>query len=143
VGVPFRQSHIERVAAFRIALREFLWRAEETARECGITPRQYLLLLFIKGAPGGANTVTLTELARMLKLSSSTVTGLVDRAEAVGLVCRRRSTADSRVVFLELTRLGEEKLYSALEASEADRHEFARVFAELTDAFGSANRRRR
>src|SRR5690348_9129255 len=93
----FTQSYIERVAAFRLALREFLWRAEASAHECGITPRQYLLLLFVKGAPGGAETVTFTELARMLKLSNNTVTGLVDRAEAAGLVRRRRSAEDNRV----------------------------------------------
>lgn len=139
----FSQSYIERVAAFRLALREFLWRAESSAHECGITPRQYLLLLFIKGAPRGAEAVTFGELARMLKLSNNTVTGLVDRAAAAGLVRRRRSQADSRVVFLELTPLGEEKLDCALEASEVDRHEFARAFADLADAFGDTRSRRR
>jgi DNA-binding MarR family transcriptional regulator len=138
----FEDRYIERVAAFRIALREFLWRAELSSHECGITPRQYLLLLFVKGAPRAGEAVTFSELARMLRLSNNTVTGLVDRAAAAGLVRRRRSETDNRVIFIDLTPLGEEKLECALAASEADRTEFARAFAGVADAFGGTRRRR-
>ncbi|MDX6469966.1 MAG: hypothetical protein QOF75_1769, partial [Gaiellaceae bacterium] len=41
------------VAEFRTALRRFLRRSERIARQSGLTPQRYLLLLMIKGAAGG------------------------------------------------------------------------------------------
>ena len=41
------------VAEFRSALRHFLRRSEKVARQSGLTPQRYTLLMMIKGAPGG------------------------------------------------------------------------------------------
>ena len=46
---------------------------------------------------------TMNELARLLGLDKSSVTGLVDRAERRGLVVRVPSTADRRAVLVSLT----------------------------------------
>ena len=43
------------VAEFRSALRHFLRRSEKIARESGLTPQRYTLLMMIKGAPGVAS----------------------------------------------------------------------------------------
>jgi MarR family transcriptional regulator, lower aerobic nicotinate degradation pathway regulator len=49
---------------------------------------------------------TMQELARLLSLDKSSVTGLVDRAEARGLVVRVPSESDRRVVRVSLTDAG-------------------------------------
>ena len=49
---------------------------------------------------------TMNELARLLDLDKSSVTGLVDRAERRGLVVRVPSTADRRSVLVTLTDHG-------------------------------------
>jgi DNA-binding MarR family transcriptional regulator len=48
-------------------------------------------------------TPTMNELAKLLDLDKSSVTGLVDRAERRGLVRRMASTEDRRVVLVSLT----------------------------------------
>src|ERR1700749_1978861 len=49
---------------------------------------------------------TMQELARLLDLDKSSVTGLVDRAERRGLVARAPSPADRRAVLVRLTEEG-------------------------------------
>jgi DNA-binding MarR family transcriptional regulator len=98
------------VAELREAIRRFLRRSERIAREEGLTPSRYLLLLMIKGAPDGSEQSTVTELAERMQLTQSTITELVSRAEEAGLVRRRQSESDARVFWLLLTAEGEERL---------------------------------
>ena len=49
---------------------------------------------------------TMNELAKLLGLEKSSVTGLVDRAERRGLVARRPSSTDGRAVLVSLTAHG-------------------------------------
>jgi MarR family transcriptional regulator, lower aerobic nicotinate degradation pathway regulator len=49
---------------------------------------------------------TMNELARLLELDKSSVSGLVDRAERRGLVARAPSVADRRAVLVRLTDEG-------------------------------------
>jgi len=95
-------------ARFRTALRRFLRESETVARAHGLTPRQYLLLLQIAAAEDG--TATVSELVDLLALTQSTVTELVQRAEAAGLVARTISAQDARVAHLSLTSTGEARL---------------------------------
>lgn len=97
-------------AEFRSALRSFQRVAEQAARRAGLTPQRHLLLLMIRGASDGSGSSTVTELSGRLRLAQSTVTELVRRAEAVGLVAREASPYDGRVVHLRLTSEGEERL---------------------------------
>jgi DNA-binding MarR family transcriptional regulator len=120
-----------RVAEFRVALRRFLHGTERVAREVGITPRWYLLLLLIKGAPDLSERSTVTELAARLRLAQSSVTELVARAEQAGLVRREPSTNDGRVVYLRLTAEGEERLAQAFESLAAERRALREAIAEL------------
>src|SRR5581483_10409182 len=98
------------VAEFRSALRHFLRRSEKIARRSGLTPQRYSLLMMIKGAPGGDEQSTVTELAERLQLAQSTVTELVRRAEAAGLIEREQSQQDARVAHLRLTPEGSRRL---------------------------------
>jgi DNA-binding MarR family transcriptional regulator len=122
-------SEYRSAAEFRAALRQFLSRSEQCARQHGITPRQHLLLLQIAGAEGG--TTTVSELVETLALTQSAVTELVQRGEAAGLVQRRPSESDGRVVHLSLTPLGEERLRAVHHALGAERAQLRRVIDAL------------
>ncbi|GAA1985370.1 MarR family transcriptional regulator [Isoptericola halotolerans] len=67
----------------------------------GLTYTQYLVLTVL-----GANQdvpLTIGELGRLLDLDSGTLSPLVKRLEARGLVARHRATDDERVVMVSLT----------------------------------------
>ncbi len=83
------------------------------ARRHGLTPRQYLLLLMIKGADDGSEVSTVGDLVHRLQLTQSTVTELVQRAEEAGLLQREPSTLDRRVAHLRLSGEGDRRLRDA------------------------------
>ena len=126
----------QRAAALRAAVRVFLQRGEQAARRAGLTPQRQLLLLMIKGAPDGRETATVTELAERLRLAQSTVTELVARAEAVGLLQREGSEHDGRVVHLRLTAEGERRLAATVAELRADREALVNVLAAQREAAG-------
>lgn len=111
---------IREAAELRASLRKFLRASERVAREEGLTPSRYLLLLMIQSADDGKSTVT--ELADRMQLTQSTVTELVTRAETAGLVSRRQSAEDARVFWLELTDEGQARLARAVERNGAERN---------------------
>lgn len=119
------------VAEFRAALRQFLRVSERVARQAGLTPQRYLLLLMIKGAPSGDEQSTVTELAERLQLAQSTVTELVRRAEEAGLIRREQSQRDARVTHLRLTPEGERRLALSFTELETERQQLRDAFAHF------------
>lgn len=119
------------VAEFRVALRRFQRQSEIVARECGITPSWYQLLLQIKGAPDLSEQTTVTALADRLQLAQSSVTELVARAEQAGLIQRTSSTDDARVVFLRLSPQGEEVFSRAFRSLASEREALREAIAGL------------
>jgi len=119
------------VAGFRAALRSFLRQSERVARQSGLTPQRYLLLLMIKGAPDGSGQSTVTDLARRLQLAQSTVTELVSRAEESGLVQREQSGRDGRVAYLRLTPEGERRLELSFTGLDTERRQLRRPVDQL------------
>lgn len=109
------------VAEFRIALRRFQRQTDVVARECGITPSWYLLLLQIKGAPDLSEQTTVTALAQRLELAQSSVTELVSRAQQAGLIERVPSASDARVVHLRLSPQGQATFARAFRSLAAER----------------------
>lgn len=130
----FGVSDVMAVAELRAALRQFLRRSERIARQSGLTPQRYLLLLMIKGAPGGSEQSTVTELSDRLQLAQSTVTELVRRAEEAGLVEREQSQTDARVAHLRLTAEGERRLMLSFTELETERAQLRDAFAQLDAA---------
>jgi DNA-binding MarR family transcriptional regulator len=124
-------SDIVAVAEFRAALRGFLRRTERIARQSGLTPQRYLLLLMVKGAPDGSEKSTVTELAERLQLAQSTVTELVSRAEETGLIAREQSHSDARVAHLRLTEEGERRLMLAFTGLATERSNLRNAFTHL------------
>lgn len=62
-------------------------------------------------------TGSLVTLARAARLSTAAVTGLADRLVALGYAARRPSTADRRVVWLDITPSGTATLEDILAAT--------------------------
>ena len=68
----------------------------------GLTYPQYLVMLVLWEADG----LSLGDIGRRLHLDSGTLTPLLKRLETAGLVTRRRSHEDERVVLIALTEAG-------------------------------------
>jgi DNA-binding MarR family transcriptional regulator len=103
------KSDFETLADFRYQIRKFVRFSEQVARQHGIKPLQYLLLLQIKGYPG-RDWATIGELAERLQAQHHGVVALVSRCEKQGFVKRRRSSEDRRRIEIHLLRKGERVL---------------------------------
>ncbi|MCA9610112.1 MAG: MarR family transcriptional regulator [Myxococcales bacterium] len=114
---------------------------KELARQHGLTGPQVTALKLLEGF----GTLSLSELGARMSAKSSTVTGLVDRMERDGLVRRRRSREDRRVIHLEPTPAGSriaaavpvtamEIFGDALRSlSNEDRAELTRILGHLAE----------
>jgi DNA-binding MarR family transcriptional regulator len=106
-----RTRHATRVdyqtlADFRYRLRLFLRRREIAARDAGVEPQQYLLLLQVKGLEG-RTPATIGALAERLQIQHHAAVQLVDRLARAGLVARRQPENDRRAVMVVLRPAGE------------------------------------
>lgn len=117
------------VADFRAELRRFQRQTEKVARDAGLTPQRYVLLLMVKGTADGSERATITELAARLQLAQPTVTDLVGRAEAAGLVRREASPLDRRLTLVCLTAEGERRLRTAFTRLEVEREHLIEALA--------------
>jgi len=97
------------LAELRYRIRRFLREGDTVASEAGLEPQQYLLLLMIRGIPGGQEA-TVSNLAERLVLKHHSVVELIDRMEAHGYVRRSRSREDRRSVLVSLLPRGEKLL---------------------------------
>jgi len=89
----------------------------------GLTYPQYIVMLVLWERDG----LAVKEIGEQLFLDSGTLTPLLKRLEAAGLVLRQRSSADERVVNIHLTSAGR-----ALQAEVAAVGEAIGCAAELT-----------
>lgn len=76
---------------------------QDLLKELGLTYPQYLTMLVLWETQG---SVTMKELAARLELDSGTLTPLVKRLVAMGLVSKERDVADERRAILLLTDAG-------------------------------------
>jgi DNA-binding MarR family transcriptional regulator len=97
------------LAEFRYQIRIFLNGSEQAARNAGLEPQQYLLLLALRGLPLGREA-SIRELAERMQLRHHSVVELVDRLERRLLLRRERSRTDRRQVIVHLTPRGEKLL---------------------------------
>ncbi|MQY09413.1 MarR family winged helix-turn-helix transcriptional regulator [Actinomadura macrotermitis] len=109
--------------------RAFLWTSrllnEELDRrlqqESGMPHAYYMILAMLSESP--ARTMTMTELARMVRSSPSRLSHAVNRLEEAGWVRRGKHPADRRTTLAELTDEG----FAALEAAAPDHVEAVRT----------------
>ncbi|MGH3413260.1 MAG: MarR family winged helix-turn-helix transcriptional regulator [Marmoricola sp.] len=102
-------AQYRRLLAFRTRLRRFDQWSRDAAEQRGVTHAQHQLLLAVRGSMAGQGP-TIGDVADSLLVKHNTATGLVDRAQELGLVERVRDEADSRRVHLRLTRKGDRVL---------------------------------
>ncbi len=96
------QPNYRAMAEFRYQIRRFLRFSEQAAREAGLEPQQYQLMLALKGM-GDDTDHRIGQIAERLQIQHHSTVELVDRLTRRGLVRRRRSTQDRREVLLDLT----------------------------------------
>jgi DNA-binding MarR family transcriptional regulator len=102
-------SDYEALAEMRYQIRRYLRFSEEASRAAGLEPRQYQLLLAIKGLPPDVRP-RIGELAERLQIQHHSTVELVNRLAARGYVKRHRAGDDRREVLLALTPPGEKAL---------------------------------
>lgn len=95
------------------ALRRILRASDQGGRRLavatGLTPSQLLVLQEISRR----GEITPTHVASVLQFGQATVTNIVDRLSAAGLVTRQRGERDKRQVFLRATDAGRSMLDAA------------------------------
>jgi DNA-binding MarR family transcriptional regulator len=135
---PLTKQDFEALARFRFGIRRYLRFSEETVRNQGLAPQQYVLLLALKGFPD-RDWATVRELADRLQLRHHSVVELVDRVQAQGLVDRAAHPDDKRAVRVVLTAQGEAVLnrLSALHRDELRRMEAVLRVPRWHDAGGA------
>ena len=102
------------LAELRHLIRRFVQEGDATARQAGLEPQQYLLLLAIRGLPPGQEA-SIRALAERLSLRHHSTVELIDRMEARGFVKRMRAREDRRQVLISLQPRGEKLLEKVVE----------------------------
>ena len=97
------------LAELRYQIRHFLCEGDATARQLGLEPQQYLLLLALRGLPEGMKG-TIRTLAERLALKHNSTVELINRLETRGYVRRSQSREDRRCVLVSLRPRGEKLL---------------------------------
>jgi DNA-binding MarR family transcriptional regulator len=113
-----------------VTLRRFLRWSEDQAATAGLTPAQHQLLVAIKGHPG-PEPPAIRELAEYLLLQSHSAVGLVDRAEAAGVVYRQQDEKDARVVRVHLTHKGDRLVENLTSAHLTELYNLAEALDNL------------
>lgn len=115
---------IPALRALRRILRASDLGNRQLAAATGLTPSQLLVLQEI----GERGETTPTELAAALQFGQATITNILDRLEAGGLVTRSRGEQDKRRVHLAVTPAGERAVE---EAPDMLQDRFSKGFADL------------
>ena len=85
-----------------VAARSMKRSLEIKLNEYGITSSQYTVLEVL----WKHNSLSLTDLGKLLYFDNPTITGIIDRMEEAKLVERRRDNNDRRVINVHLTQKG-------------------------------------
>jgi len=116
----------ESLIALRRILRATELYARDLAQAAGMTPAQLRVLQIVDEKAG----TTPKTLANQMSVSQATVTALVDKLVASGMVERVSSELDRRQINVVMTALGQSTLEHAPDALQ---QRYVRAFAELAD----------
>lgn len=125
------------LAEFRHQIRCFLGVSEENAKQVGLSPDGYLLLLAVQGLPEGTRP-TINELANRMCIARETARTLVDEAASRSEVSR--SSAEGNEEWVKLTRTGRDLLRKM---ALANREVLERTGPELVRSLQSVLKQRR
>lgn len=112
--------------ALRRLIRATELDAKHLARQTGLTTSQLLVLDML----ASSGELTIGSIALRVGLAQGTVTTMIDKLEARGLIVRRRGDADRRQVQVRLTEAGEQLL---AEAPTLLQTRFLENFSELRE----------
>lgn len=122
---PFHKTLHELVRCYQ-ALGDY---ARVNIRELGLTPPQFDILTTLVGI--AAHQMTPKELVEQTWITKGTLTGVIDRLEAKGLVERLPSAVDGRSQIIALTGKGKKLIDKILPAHLAY---IGRIFTGFTPA---------
>lgn len=108
------ENEYRALGELRYRIRRFLQEGDMTAKQAGLEPQQYLLLLALRGLPP-RQEATISVLADRLSLRHHSTVELIDRMEAHGYVKRIRGREDRRHVLVSLQPRGEKLLEKVVE----------------------------
>ncbi len=94
--------------------------------ELSITPVQALVLGFLSDE----DRITSSELGKRTELDSATMTGILDRLEAAGLIERQGNPADRRSIKIHLTEQGKALAGEAVRIIAEANREFLAILTE-------------
>ncbi len=133
--IPTDQDY-QQLLQLRTGLRLFLRWSEQQAAAAGLTPAQHQLLLAIRGHPDPRGP-TIGDVAAHLLLRHHSAVGLVDRAEAAGMVRRTPDSQNASTVRLRLTDEGARRLATLSEQHLEELAHLAPTMRTLWDALES------
>jgi DNA-binding MarR family transcriptional regulator len=107
--VQITSSDYRALAELRYRIRHFLSDSDIAARQVGLEPQQYLLLLTVRGLPAGM-VPTVRVLAERLGLKHNSTVELINRLELRGYIQRKRNLHDRRNVVVSLLPPGQKRL---------------------------------
>jgi DNA-binding MarR family transcriptional regulator len=136
VSGEIKTEEYRALAELRYRIRHFLGEGDAAARAAGLEPQQYLLLLMIRGLPGGEQA-TIRTLAERLSLKHHSAVELIDRLVAHGYVRRTRARDDRRRVLVSLLPRGERMLADVarqrINELRSHGHQLVRAIDQLLD----------
>jgi DNA-binding MarR family transcriptional regulator len=97
------------IAQFRAALRELRCMGADRMRRIGLSFTHFHIVSLLDRH----GEMPMSRLAEMLDISLSNASGVVDRLEELGYIERRRVPDDRRVVLVQITDAGRQKLTEA------------------------------
>ncbi|MHC9295408.1 MarR family winged helix-turn-helix transcriptional regulator [Mycobacterium sp. LTG2003] len=146
---------LERQVCFALAVtnRAVLSVYRPLLEPLGLTHPQYLVMLALwdhhRSNSGGTPPLSVKQIAAALQLDSATLSPMLKRLEALGLVTRTRSTGDERATDIALTEAGIELRDRALDippavvarlgVDMAELEELHRVLTRINSAALAAN----
>jgi MarR family 2-MHQ and catechol resistance regulon transcriptional repressor len=139
------ERYLKSVRLLAECLQSFERFSGESVRQCGLTHAQFDIIATLGNTPG----MSIKELGDKTLITKGTLTGVIDRLEAKGLVARERSSDDKRSFFVRLTPAGEDTFREAFPKvvaqgkrlfspfSEADFEEIDRSLRKLKQLIAS------
>jgi DNA-binding MarR family transcriptional regulator len=107
-----KDTEYRALSEFRQSIHDYLDFSDRAAKAAGIEPRQYQLMLAIKGLPSEVEP-SVGMLAQYLRVRHHSAVELINRAGQNGFVERERS-ANGRYVLVKLTEEGNRLLEQAV-----------------------------
>ena len=128
-------------ATMPVIAREFIRRQTNELYKGKITLPQCLILEFLHSEKDS----TMTHLARLMRVSTAAMTGIVDRLVREGYIVRTYDAGDRRIIKVKLTvkgqdvvrKINEQKRQMVIKTfgkiSERDRQEYLRILIRIKD----------